>query len=83
MNSNVSYSEILQKVYNEYRALDTSEMIHSGNTDPERRNVRRAASEKIPPINQGKRAIVDLTGGEAYHKLPSNTGNVIPVFYYQ
>ena len=84
MESKKSYAEILQDVYNEFRAFDTSEMIRSGDTIPARRDARRAASEKPPSDKSTKGAFVDLTGGgPRYPKLPSNTGNKIPVIYYQ
>ena len=84
MDSNIIQAEILQKVYNEYRAFDTSEMIRSGDTVPAGRDARRAASEKPAPATKDKRAIVDLTGGGTkYQKLPFNTSNKIPIVYYQ
>ena len=55
----VSHMEILQKVYNEYRCLDISEMIHSGVTAIVCRDTQRVASRNTQSTRPTKRAVVD------------------------
>ena len=77
----VSHMEILQKVYNEYRCLDISEMIHSGVTAIVCRDTQRVASRNTQSTRPTKRAVVDLTV-ENLPKFPPNYGNLICIIYY-